>query len=524
MKNIVLISIDNLRYDCVGYQPFKREIEKYDALKFLETPHLDAFAEKGLCYTLCISTNPYTTASHASIFTGLLPPNHGVRSFYDTKLSPDVYTLAEALKMYGYRTMMSSDVMELFVPLDLHRGFDHTFFLEDQKFLQYLREKRSDKNFIFVHFFDVHEPYLFSDFDVYPGYNTDYFEEIERFSKLFGIPLGHTRGRPNAMWGELWKKVGRRDVEYLLPLFVKGVSKFDQGRFAWFFSQMKDIGCLDDALVVIFSDHGEGRISLKDPASFLHAGELFDNVLRVPLLIQVPGVSPCVNDDLVSLTDIFSTILSTVTGRDAGELFPYELDGINLLGSQKREIAYSEVWACRSPVFDFDREKEERFLGKFHLSSSFILQRSFRMKNRKILLNGQPEVFLNPDIFSLSSEDFIKKLYRCLFVREEDEEGLKSFLWELGRRGLNTKELYQVFLDHAEYKSKPKMFSFDLEKDPFEDYPLVHQEIDLYGNDRWIHNIIEVESKAVQTEMIFPENKGYRPPPEASFSILEESP
>ena len=105
-KNVVMISIDTLRYDCVGYQPDKRELIKHDVLKYLETPTLDSIAEKSLCFTQCISTSTYTTASHASIFTGLYPPGHGVRAFYDTKISDEVITVAEVLRKKGYRTIL----------------------------------------------------------------------------------------------------------------------------------------------------------------------------------------------------------------------------------------------------------------------------------------------------------------------------------------------------------------------------------------------------------------------------------
>src|SRR3990170_3243786 len=100
-QNIILISIDALRFDCVGYQPDKRELEKYNVLKYLETPTLDSIAEKSLCFSQCISTSTYTTSAHASIFTGLYPPKHGVRAFYATKLTKDVFTLSEILKTFG---------------------------------------------------------------------------------------------------------------------------------------------------------------------------------------------------------------------------------------------------------------------------------------------------------------------------------------------------------------------------------------------------------------------------------------
>src|SRR5208283_2580115 len=128
MKNIILISIDNLRFDCVGYQPDKKELIKYDVLRNLETPTLDLIAERSLCFTHCISTNTYTTAAHASMLTGLYPPGHGIRAFYEKKLSKDVYTLAEILKVFGYETVMMTDVASLFQPLELHRGYHHFSF------------------------------------------------------------------------------------------------------------------------------------------------------------------------------------------------------------------------------------------------------------------------------------------------------------------------------------------------------------------------------------------------------------
>lgn len=55
MKHIILISIDDLRFDCVGYQTDKRELQKYDVLQYLRTPTLDRIAEKSLCFTQSIS-------------------------------------------------------------------------------------------------------------------------------------------------------------------------------------------------------------------------------------------------------------------------------------------------------------------------------------------------------------------------------------------------------------------------------------------------------------------------------------
>ncbi|NIS74048.1 MAG: sulfatase-like hydrolase/transferase, partial [Deltaproteobacteria bacterium] len=91
---------DNLRYDCIGYQPDKQDLLKYDVLKYLETPTLDHIASESICFTSCISPGTYTTSVHASVLTGLYPPRHGVRSFYTTKLHRDISSLAEILKVF----------------------------------------------------------------------------------------------------------------------------------------------------------------------------------------------------------------------------------------------------------------------------------------------------------------------------------------------------------------------------------------------------------------------------------------
>jgi arylsulfatase A-like enzyme len=112
--NIVLICIDTLRFDCVGYQPDKKELREYNLEGLLKTPTLDGIAEKSLCFTNCFSTNTYTTAAHASVFTGLYPPRHGVRAFYNHKMDSGVKTLAETFREHGYETAMAIDVLELF--------------------------------------------------------------------------------------------------------------------------------------------------------------------------------------------------------------------------------------------------------------------------------------------------------------------------------------------------------------------------------------------------------------------------
>src|SRR5438034_121330 len=91
---IILISIDTLRSD---------HLPAYGYAK-VETPAIDAFRADAIRFDRAYSQCPLTLVSHASIFTGLLPAEHGVRDNLGYHLDVKAKTLAEMLKTKGYAT------------------------------------------------------------------------------------------------------------------------------------------------------------------------------------------------------------------------------------------------------------------------------------------------------------------------------------------------------------------------------------------------------------------------------------
>ncbi|MCL4479757.1 MAG: sulfatase-like hydrolase/transferase [Deltaproteobacteria bacterium] len=406
---VILMSIDNLRYDCVGYQPDKKELDKYNVKSLLETPILDRLSEKALCFTQCISTNTYTTSAHASVFTGLYPPHHGVRAFFDTKLNKDVKTLAEIFKENGYTTVFATDVMALFKPLDLTRGFDYLFERDDRRLSVFLEKHKEEKVFLFVHFYDVHEPYLFSESPVSQDYNRDYFKSIEELYKNYGVEV--TDKRPHALWHNLFNRKGR-DINSMLPLYVRGVSKFDDGRFKLFLGNLKRAGFLKESLAVIFSDHGEGKCSHYDPNFFAHSGDTYDNVLRVPLIILHPDIKYTLNESLRSLSDIFAIVLSYAKIEFDS---PYTLDSSPL--EQTRRYVFAERWiAKKDGSISDDREGNPLIPHQFINDNEWLLsQRSIRTNDAKFVVRGKQEDLALLDDKKLDDTQFIKTIYRKVF-------------------------------------------------------------------------------------------------------------
>ncbi len=467
MKNIILISIDNLRFDCVGYQPDRKELVKYDVLKHLETPTLDRIAEKSLCFTQCISTNSYTTAAHASILTGLYPPGHGVRGFYEKRLSHDVFTLAEVLKVHGYETAMMTDTSMLFRPLEMNRGFDHFFHIDERGLLKFLGERRDKKLFVFAHFYDVHDPFLLSKNPEYKS--EEYLSVLSELSKKFRVDLkisgGENVKQCHRLWRRLVDRIGYKGHETFFPLYVRGVTRFDQGRFHNFMRGIETLGLLEDSLLVVVSDHGEGKSLPENPDDFTHGGRLYDSVIRVPLMICNEDFEHRLIHDNVSIVDIFPTVVNLALGQEAADLLPYHLHGLCLGPTQGdgERFVYSENWsrdASGVPVPDL-------------YPSYYLDQRSLRSSAVKFLIHGEPECLEKPEIAAGKSDGiFIQTLYRGLLGRFE---GFWEYLGSLRdlRSGKITRErLLDEILHSLEYRSRERYSMFDLREDPFEEHPL----------------------------------------------------
>lgn len=441
MKNIILFSIDNLRYDCVGYQPDKTALVKHHSLQFLDSTCIDRIADKSLCLSNCYSTNTYTTSAHTSLLTGLYPPGHGVRAFYDTKISRDVFTLAEVLKVYGYETVMLSDIPVLFEPLELNRGFDQVFGNnEDERLFELLKKLRAEnkKVFLLIHVFDVHEPYLFSESPMTDDYNADYFSEMKRMYEHYGIPIDNTLN-PHTLYVHLVNiKKDKKTMSNWLNLYVKGVTKFYNGRFKYFIDNFEELNYFDDSMMFFFSDHGEGRITDESPDSFSHGGLLFEEILRIPMILYIPGGTHKRDDRLASIVDVFPTVLEAVSGQPSSEVLPYDIDGVNLLshemeiGSYRdRKFVYSEKWFCKSSPITLDSSgKRWEVTSRLYIDvEPFLMQRAFINNDEKVLIWGRPEevIFDKEALLKLDPSHMIDRLFKDLLVRKAKNNGIKSW-------------------------------------------------------------------------------------------------
>lgn len=262
-RPVVVVTIDTLRAD---------------RLTPATAPALAAFAHTAVRFSAARTAVPLTLPSHATLFTGQLPPAHGVR-VNGQSLADDVPTLATALQAAGYRTAAFVGAYVLDRRFGLARGFDvyddrvtrdwrAAERLEAERpagavvdaALAWLDQVPSGPFLLWVHLYDPHAPYAPPE-----PYRTTY------------------AGRPYD--GE---------VAY---------ASAETGRLL---SRLEARGRLADAVVVIAGDHGEG---LGDHGEATHGMLAYDSTLRVPLLVRAPGAGPATHAAPVSLADVAASVL-----------------------------------------------------------------------------------------------------------------------------------------------------------------------------------------------------------------------
>src|SRR5207247_590140 len=111
---IIIISIDTLRSDHLPAYGYGK----------VETPNIDAFRQDAILFQRAYAHCPLTLVSHASLFTGVLPAEHGIRDNLGYKLDPKTRTLAELLKASGYATGGAVSAVVLGKDTGISRGFD----------------------------------------------------------------------------------------------------------------------------------------------------------------------------------------------------------------------------------------------------------------------------------------------------------------------------------------------------------------------------------------------------------------
>jgi len=348
--SIVLITMDTVRADHLSVYGYKADT----------TPALKALASRATLYAHAMSAADTTLASHASMFTGLYPSQHGSHNDHvwplPRPLDPGIPTLAARLAASGYRTVgVVANFGNLGTSLGLDRGFQYydpraavRFLLDDPARNHFLRQgvnrllqrltgtelaevpyrRAADINhavvplldevtagprpfFLFVNYMDAHWPY--------------------RPPPPFDTKFGGRRARSIAM-ADFYRTAsdvmaGRRtlaDAERadLQSQYDGGIANIDQ-QIGALVERLEQFDLFDNCLLIVTADHGEafGEHGLVE-----HGVSVYGDQIHVPLIVKYPHQrTPSRVTDAVSGVDLMPTILDV-----AGQAVPSETEGRSL--------------------------------------------------------------------------------------------------------------------------------------------------------------------------------------------------
>jgi arylsulfatase A-like enzyme len=342
--HIFLITVDTLRASALGVYGYDRPT----------SPRIDAFAREAVVVTDAIAQAPYTKASMASMLTGLFPTSHktytasiapeaivagpgrGATPLTTDVLPDELPTLAEALGQAGYRTIALVTNPFLIREFGFAQGFDvHRFFATPnyERAGEVLREAArhlpgpgSPPVFLWIHLMDPHNPY----------------DPPEPYRSMFP-PRAPPRLVPLDSIPPEIRLPDVRDLHTYRARYDAEVRSADEalGRF---FGELRARRLWDSSVIVLTSDHGEEFL---EHGGMGHNTSLYDEQLRVPLILRIPGVAPRVARMQAQLVDLFPTL-----ARLAGARPPDVLHGGDLVPALEgrtgaERYAFAEIVGVR---------------------------------------------------------------------------------------------------------------------------------------------------------------------------------
>ena len=332
---LLFIVADTLRADhlsCYGYpKP--------------TSPNIDAIAEKGVRFTNCFAHGNCTHPGFTSILTGCYPVHHRVVCHW-TPVDPDpsIPMLPEVLKRSGTLTAAVDNLYNRWV--ETHRvypwfkkGYDSYLYPDPEgrtqtadkvtdMVLSWLEAHSTEDFFLFVHYWDVHGPYI------PPITNRKFYEGDPRDPKHRSLEIVKKCRR---LWDDGQYDPGQiTDMAYIVSLYDGEIHFVDEqvGRIV---EKVEQLGIQDETLFALTADHGEildeMRIVSGWPVAFAHI-DLYDENLHVPLILS-GGALPSGKTvpALVQHVDIASTLLDLMGAEDLPEM-----DGTSLLPLTRGEV------------------------------------------------------------------------------------------------------------------------------------------------------------------------------------------
>jgi arylsulfatase A-like enzyme len=322
--NIVFIVMDTARADHLSCYGYKRPT----------TPNTDRVAREGALFRNVIAPSSWTLPSHASMFTGLFPSEHGA-DHLSQYLPPEIPTAASLLRDRGYKTLGCSNNPYVGQLTGLSRGFeefeeswrrqkgrffsdviykiykmhmesrDPSLSVADEgaarttKFVSnWIQQNHAEPFFIFINYLEPHAPYRpplpHRTAFMNPGVSKSEIDAAISYSGDAQNWIFPSQPSPNIL--------------AVSEALYDGEISYVDSKIGVLYQVLSNLNILDNTLLIITSDHGE---NLGEHDLYGHSYGVFNTLLEVPLVIRHPKyfTAGSVIAQKVQTTDIFQTIM-----------------------------------------------------------------------------------------------------------------------------------------------------------------------------------------------------------------------
>ncbi len=298
--NVILLTIDSLRPDHLGCYGYHKTT----------SPHIDAIAEGGQLFRRAFSQSAWTIPGIMSTFTSLQPPVHQIEE-RGAMLDPAIITIFDRFRDAGYTVPNICFLLTIpeFSNIRIGPPEEEYFSQEDDdELFRWLDENHESKFFVWYHHRNVHLPYNPKETSrelFLPG-----FEDVESFSS--GIRAVSSDAAVVPVGTVEFERSDKPIIEGLYDGEVKDLDSF-VGRL---YAKLRKYGLLEKTLIVMTADHGEELMDhgFVGHASTMHSATMYDEVIRIPLIMSLPGYLPGGRKirEQVQQIDIMPTILDIV--------------------------------------------------------------------------------------------------------------------------------------------------------------------------------------------------------------------
>ena len=389
--NVLLITIDSLRADHLGCYGYSRNT----------SPNIDKLAKKGVLFLQAISNGGGTPEAFPSILFSIPPLLiNPIVSLNDYRIVLKSYIpISEILKREGFSTAAFHSnpfLTELYgygkgfevfessiVSLSMHGFFEKigrvakkcmdkvlgknnklSYFLIQlyslviprkeapylrateitQKAISWLEKRKPNRFFLWIHYMDVHHPYLPS-----KDYLKMFLSRPVSTKKIFQISQKMVNF-PN--------KISKEERDLLLALYDAQIRFVDE-QIGLLLDELEEKGSLDETIIIVTADHGE---EFGEHGVFSH-GTVYDSTIRVPLIIQGPTIpSGLIIEEQVELLDLAPTIIDILGLREISSLHGESLLKVIKERRTKKHGIISVAYAKANRILVSYRTKKWKYI------------------------------------------------------------------------------------------------------------------------------------------------------------------